>query len=197
MKQFLRSAGDSLHWILGSQRGAELPTSWRDTESGVRDPSPVLQRVYSLVSIISTVMITIVLITVLIELKQACLPAVLPPAEPCPEDWIYYQRRCYFFSENEADWARSEDFCSSQGACLILIDDKKEMNFITTQMWAPSVWIGLHKNEREIQWLNGSAFNNQLFELHGKGECVYIQSKMAYLSSCTVPKNWVCRKEPY
>lgn len=188
------AARHALTWLFRPSDRRALLGGCTDAEEIVQDPWPLLRRLDIFVSITSALMILLILLTVL---QRTWSPRPNSPAEPCPEDWMYYQRRCYFFSEFEADWETSKRFCSSCGASLIFIDNKKEMNFITTQMWRPCVWIGLHKTEREILWLNGSTFDKQLFDVHGTGECVYIQSKEAFFSSCTVPKSWVCRKEPY
>nr|XP_033784832.1 C-type lectin domain family 2 member B-like [Geotrypetes seraphini] len=183
-KKLLRVVKTSLSRVFRRPRG----------ERDCQDPWPFIRGLDILISVTCVLIVLLIVMTVL---QQNWRSLLYSPAEPCPEDWMYYQRHCYFFSETEADWETSKNFCFSHGACLLLINNEKELNFITAQMRTSSVWIGLHKTEKEILWLNGSGFDNQMFEMHGKEGCVCIQSKVAAFSNCTIPKSWICRKEPY
>uniref|UniRef100_A0A803TVX9 C-type lectin domain-containing protein n=1 Tax=Anolis carolinensis TaxID=28377 RepID=A0A803TVX9_ANOCA len=44
----------------------------------------------------------------------------------CPDDWIGYRRKCYYFSLEKRNWTSSQDFCSSQKATLLIFNDNKE-----------------------------------------------------------------------
>ncbi|XP_045410316.1 C-type lectin domain family 2 member B isoform X3 [Lemur catta] len=45
----------------------------------------------------------------------------------CPDDWIGFQDKCYYFSEKEGDWKSSKDNCTTAHADLTTIDTDKEM----------------------------------------------------------------------
>ncbi|XP_075297729.1 C-type lectin domain family 2 member L-like [Opisthocomus hoazin] len=57
-------------------------------------------------------------------------PPKLPQLEPCPDDWLYYKKKCYYHSGATADWSSSQEFCSDYGASLAVIDSRQELNFI-------------------------------------------------------------------
>lgn len=73
---------------------------------------------------------------------QACHPSppeaehLLSPAAskgcikceaPCPEDWLLYGRKCYYFSEEPRDWNTGRQFCHTHEAALAVIQSQKEL----------------------------------------------------------------------
>lgn len=46
---------------------------------------------------------------------------------PCPEDWLLYGRKCYFFSEEPRDWNTGRQYCHSHEAALAVIQSQKEL----------------------------------------------------------------------
>lgn len=52
------------------------------------------------------------------------------PAAPvlaCPDDWVGYQRVCYYLSPEEGSWKESQEKCSSLGASLAVLTRRWEM----------------------------------------------------------------------
>ncbi|KAG8127776.1 hypothetical protein E2320_014653, partial [Naja naja] len=45
---------------------------------------------------------------------------------PCLTDWIWHQKKCFYFSDKEESWSASQDFCSFYNASLAIIE-KEEM----------------------------------------------------------------------
>nr|XP_009936781.1 PREDICTED: uncharacterized protein LOC104333016 [Opisthocomus hoazin] len=58
---------------------------------------------------------------------------VCPSVELCPSGWLYFQRKCYYLSESEADWNYSQSLCSSHNASLLVIENHQELLIIITQ----------------------------------------------------------------
>uniref|UniRef100_H9GKG6 Uncharacterized protein n=1 Tax=Anolis carolinensis TaxID=28377 RepID=H9GKG6_ANOCA len=52
------------------------------------------------------------------------LPAVL--ADSCPDGWVGYRKKCYYFSLTEGNWTVGNIYCSSHNASLAVIDSQKE-----------------------------------------------------------------------
>lgn len=44
----------------------------------------------------------------------------------CPATWIGFQRKCYYFSENETNWKTSLEKCEAMEASLTSIDSQEE-----------------------------------------------------------------------
>lgn len=52
---------------------------------------------------------------------------------PCPEDWLLYGRKCYYFSEEPRDWNTGRQYCHTHEAALAVIQSQKEL---------VSAWVG-------------------------------------------------------
>uniref|UniRef100_A0A8C4W073 C-type lectin domain-containing protein n=1 Tax=Gopherus evgoodei TaxID=1825980 RepID=A0A8C4W073_9SAUR len=70
-----------------------------------------------------------------------------PPAAArcCPDGWVGYGGKCYYFSEAEGDWNNSQSNCSSFSASLAEIDTPQEMAFIKRHKDLSEHWIGLRR----------------------------------------------------
>ncbi|KAJ7317283.1 hypothetical protein JRQ81_003445 [Phrynocephalus forsythii] len=84
------------------------------------------------------------------------------PVYSCPEDWIGYQGRCYYFAEAEGNWESSRKNCSAFNASLAVIDSQEEMGFMIRYKTPADHWIGLRRNEKTApwRWINHTIFNN-------------------------------------
>ncbi|KAH1183410.1 hypothetical protein KIL84_004902, partial [Mauremys mutica] len=124
--------------------------------------------------------------------------ALDPPAVPCcPDGWVGYQGRCYYFSKTEGNWNYSLTNCSALSASLAGIDSEQDMAFMLRYKGKSDHWIGLRR-EQELgqpwKWANGTEFND-LFEVRGGGDCGYLNDENGVSSSrCTNERHWICTK---
>ncbi|XP_074967284.1 C-type lectin domain family 2 member L-like [Phalacrocorax aristotelis] len=118
----------------------------------------------------------------------------LPHLEPCPDDWLYYKKKCYYHSEAVADWKSSQKSCSDYGASLAVIDSHQELNFIMYRMRITDFWIGLRRRGSKIFWVNGKSFDTNLFHVNitNDGDCVHIDSAFVSTRRCSSVRNWLC-----
>ncbi|XP_075364863.1 uncharacterized protein LOC142412860 isoform X3 [Mycteria americana] len=86
-------------------------------------------------------------------------PPKLPQLEPCPDDWLYYKKKCYYHSRAMADWNSSQEFCSAYGASLAVVDSHQELDFIMYRIRITDFWIGLRRKGNKFFWVNGELFN--------------------------------------
>ncbi|CAI5767982.1 C-type lectin domain-containing protein [Podarcis lilfordi] len=87
--------------------------------------------------------------------------AVLGPA--CPDGWVGYEGKCYFFSEEERNWTSAQSFCISQGSSLAKIQSELEMVFMLRFKGEAEHWIGLRKDFNDTWiWADGSEYCNTL-----------------------------------
>uniref|UniRef100_A0A8B9UJ62 Uncharacterized protein n=1 Tax=Anas zonorhyncha TaxID=75864 RepID=A0A8B9UJ62_9AVES len=45
----------------------------------------------------------------------------------CPDKWIGFQSKCYYFSEDESNWNMSLEKCKAMEASLTFIDSLEEL----------------------------------------------------------------------
>ncbi|XP_067422157.1 C-type lectin domain family 2 member D-like isoform X2 [Emydura macquarii macquarii] len=119
-----------------------------------------------------------------------------PPAGPvCPDGWVGYQGKCYYFSETEGNWTYCRSNCSSLGASLAGIDSEQEMTFLLRYKGVHDHWIGLQREQGQPwKWTNGTTFNS-LFTIRGGGDCAYLNDENGVSSSrCYTERRWICSK---
>ncbi|CAM4561315.1 C-type lectin domain family 2 member D-like [Lepidochelys kempii] len=124
------------------------------------------------------------------------VPSPGPPFVPCcPERWVGYRGKCYYFSKEEKNWDSSQHFCSSFSASLAAIDTREEKDFMMNYAGLVEHWIGLRRESSQPwKWVNGTLFNQQLFEVRAEGDCAYLSDVFVSSSRCYSLRNWICSK---
>ncbi|XP_039372981.1 C-type lectin domain family 2 member D-like isoform X1 [Mauremys reevesii] len=145
-----------------------------------------------------TVAASIVLVVLVVAV--VALAVLVLKAQPqfmawCPDGWIGYQGKCYYFSEGEKNWTYSQSNCSAFGASLAVIDSKQDLAFMMRYKGVSEHWIGLWREQegQPWKWVNGSDFNSS-FPIRAGGHCAYLDDKGVSSSRCTTERNWVCSK---
>ncbi|ELK13807.1 C-type lectin domain family 2 member L [Pteropus alecto] len=115
---------------------------------------------------------------------------------PCPEDWLLYGRKCYFFSEEPRDWNTGRQHCHSHEAALAVIQSQKELEFMF-KFTRREPWIGLRRVGDEFHWVNGDPFDPDTFPIAGLGECVFVEPTRLVSTECLMTRPWVCSKMAY
>ncbi|CAM4635834.1 unnamed protein product [Lepidochelys olivacea] len=173
-----------------------------DLETGGEpDPRPNCRKCnYKTCTIVLTVALAIMFL-VLIILLAVWRPQLLSadlglPAGPtCPDGWIGYRGRCYYFSEAERNWTCSLTHCSALSASLAEINSEQEMAFLLCYKGRFDHCIGLRRDPGQLwKWANGTKFNN-LFPIGGGGDCAYLNDLSAVSSwRCSSERPWICTK---
>ncbi|XP_066217288.1 early activation antigen CD69 [Saccopteryx leptura] len=153
-------------------------------------------------AVMNIVMLTVLTITIIaLSVGQYNCPAQDMSSEPsgshissCPDDWVGYQRKCYFFSNTTENWNLAQNSCFKHGATLALIDSEKDMIFLKRYVGRAKHWIGM-KNEigQAWKWLNGKDFNNW-FNLTGRENCAFLNSTEVSNTECGKNLHWICSK---
>ncbi|XP_073078490.1 C-type lectin domain family 2 member B-like [Manis javanica] len=113
----------------------------------------------------------------------------------CPEDWIGFQNKCYYFSQEEGVWNSSRHNCSTQLADLTVIDTTGEMDFLRRFKSSSNHWIGLEITEDQTaKWINGAIFN-KWFNIRGSEKCAYLNDDGVATARCYMERKWICRKK--
>uniref|UniRef100_G3RBD3 C-type lectin domain family 2 member D n=1 Tax=Gorilla gorilla gorilla TaxID=9595 RepID=G3RBD3_GORGO len=75
----------------------------------------------------------------------------------CPESWIGFQRKCFYFSDDTKNWTSSQRFCDSQDADLAQVESFQELNFLLRYKGPSDHWIGLSREQGQPwKWINGT-----------------------------------------
>ncbi|XP_069837883.1 C-type lectin domain family 2 member D-like [Dendropsophus ebraccatus] len=121
-------------------------------------------------------------------------PVIVPP-DPCEDGWIWYKKKCYYFSTNISEWEKSQDFCATRSASLAVVDSPQELSFMIRYKGSPDHWIGLKRENNTLPWVwtNGSIFT-ETFQIAGVSDCVLVNSGRISSASCYSDKHWICSK---
>ncbi|XP_073451678.1 C-type lectin domain family 2 member B-like [Aquarana catesbeiana] len=114
---------------------------------------------------------------------------------PCEDDWIWYRKKCYYFSKKYDEWQNSQDFCVSHNASLALIDSQEELEFLQRFKGSSDHWIGLKREDNGGLWMwtNGSVFNDT-FHIDGVSPCVFLNRERVSSAACYSDRYYICNK---
>uniref|UniRef100_A0A8C8VLG4 C-type lectin domain-containing protein n=1 Tax=Pelusios castaneus TaxID=367368 RepID=A0A8C8VLG4_9SAUR len=123
---------------------------------------------------------------------QKCPSAVLGPT--CPDGWVGYRGKCYYFSEDRKDWASSQTRCSALNASLAVMDTRQDMDFMMRHCNL-NHWIGLQMDQQQHwKWANALWLLSCRFQIEGFGACAYLYQSMISSLGCNSEKHWICSK---
>ncbi|XP_038226765.1 C-type lectin domain family 2 member D-like isoform X1 [Dermochelys coriacea] len=175
----------------------------RDAENGAKPdyaPDTICKTLSShkaktaVACLMSTMTILILILTVALAVETSHVPEPLLSEPCCPDGWVGYQGKCYYFSEAEGNWKSSQHHCSLLGASLAGVDTLQDLAFLMRYKGRSYHWIGLWREESQPwKWTNGTEFNS-MFEVRGGGSCAYLNDVAVISSRCLTEKNWVCSK---
>ncbi|XP_036001852.1 C-type lectin domain family 4 member E-like [Fundulus heteroclitus] len=85
---------------------------------------------------------------------------------PCLNDWTLQGEKCFYFSEDRADWISSQYHCMSLGGAVATIKTEEEQEFLfktaQSRSQGDSYWLGLRGSGAEgtWQWSDGAPLEN-------------------------------------
>ncbi|XP_075409469.1 C-type lectin domain family 2 member B [Tenrec ecaudatus] len=125
-----------------------------------------------------------------VELNGKC------PQHVCPDDWIGFRDRCYYFSkEHEGSFDSSSHNCSSLHSNLTTIDTVEEMAFLKHFKCNYDHWIGMTLTKNHTgKWVNGTPFDNWFF-VRGSEGCAYLNEVGVAAARCSSERKWICKKK--
>ncbi|KAI4541615.1 hypothetical protein MG293_008757 [Ovis ammon polii] len=76
--------------------------------------------------------------------------------DTCPEAWIYFQKKCYYFGEGAKKWIQARYACEDLDGRLVSIHSPEEQDFLTKRANWRGSWIGLRDLdiEGEFIWMD-------------------------------------------
>ncbi|XP_039677198.1 C-type lectin domain family 4 member M-like [Perca fluviatilis] len=122
----------------------------------------------------------------------------------CPRGWTTFGNSWYFKSEEKKTWSGSRADCEQRGADLVVINNKKEQEFVSELSKDGESWIGLWKEWTQggWEWVDGSPLTETFWAagqpLHDSewnpGTCCDQQGKWTQGYS-NDNRKWICEKK--
>ncbi|XP_027437494.1 low affinity immunoglobulin epsilon Fc receptor isoform X3 [Zalophus californianus] len=120
----------------------------------------------------------------------------------CPEKWVNFQRKCYYFGEGPKRWIQARFACSKLRGRLVSIHSQEEQDFLVRHANRKGTWIGLRDLDREGEfiWMDQGPLNYSNWRPGepnngGQGEdCVMMQGSGEWNDAFCGSRldGWVC-----
>uniref|UniRef100_A0A4W3KI48 C-type lectin domain-containing protein n=1 Tax=Callorhinchus milii TaxID=7868 RepID=A0A4W3KI48_CALMI len=78
--------------------------------------------------------------------KRRCPSCVL-----CPDEWTFFNQKCYYFSSNNLNWKHPENVCTVN-MCAYGAHRDTIQQFLTRKINSRAHWIGLTDETAEGVW---------------------------------------------
>ncbi|XP_039730213.1 uncharacterized protein LOC120611706 isoform X2 [Pteropus medius] len=106
------------------------------------------------ISVIICSFITILVIIISLVLKERSTMPVLeyPVCAACPEQWIGFGNKCFYFSDDTRNWTHSQAFCASLKSQLVQFETLEELKFLKRYKGLSDHWIGLSRESSHHIW---------------------------------------------
>ncbi|XP_042103495.1 killer cell lectin-like receptor subfamily F member 1 isoform X2 [Ovis aries] len=117
----------------------------------------------------------------------------------CSSEWLNYQEKCYWFSNEMKSWSDSYRYCLGEKSHLLIIQNQLELAFIQkTLKQSNYVWIGLNFTslKRTWTWVDDSPLDSKIFLIKGPAQensCAAIKENGIYSETCNSVFKWICQ----
>nr|XP_056704475.1 C-type lectin domain family 5 member A-like [Euleptes europaea] len=113
--------------------------------------------------------------------------------------WESYRGNLYTFSEEMLEWGASYSECMDQNSNLVIINDKKEMEFLQNKTRNADYFIGLEypDDDNKWLWLDGTEPKGNLFTMRPNEvnkQCATLRGSVVSPASCFQKNRWICEK---
>ncbi|XP_011808607.1 PREDICTED: C-type lectin domain family 17, member A [Colobus angolensis palliatus] len=122
----------------------------------------------------------------------------------CPEGWLPFEGKCYYFSPITKSWDEARIFCQENYSHLVIINSFAEHNFVAKAHGSPRVyWLGLNDKgqEGDWRWLDGSPVTLSFWEpeepnnIHNE-DCATMNKDGRWNDlSCYKTTYWICERK--
>ncbi|TFJ97749.1 C-type lectin domain family 5 member A [Platysternon megacephalum] len=118
-----------------------------------------------------------------------------------PLQWEGHGGNYYLFSKAKEVWSSSRTECDDQSSDLVVISDRKELEFLRNKTRDADYFIGLTYSEMEMRWywIDKTELTRGLFTLKPKtldyeNDCAIIRAGEVSPASCHKRNQWICEK---
>lgn len=113
----------------------------------------------------------------------------------CPNGWIGFGNKCFYFSEEQRNWTVSQAYCRAQAAELARFDSLEELNFLKRCASYFGHWIGLYREslQHPWKWTDNTEYNN-MEPLFGDGHMARLISYIIANHDIYSREFWICNK---
>ncbi|XP_039602987.1 C-type lectin domain family 10 member A-like [Polypterus senegalus] len=102
--------------------------------------------------------------------KEGSREGSAEPTADCPLNWQKFQKSCYYVSLIQKSWNDSRAFCFDMQSDLVVINNKRENDFIKQNNLMGAFWMGLAETDKDNwKWVDGTDYQTN-FKLWDEGQ---------------------------
>ncbi|XP_072846444.2 CD209 antigen-like protein D [Pogona vitticeps] len=117
--------------------------------------------------------------------------------------WQEFHGSCYYFSETAEKWTDAKKLCALSNSHLIIINSRKEQDFVIGNIKSVSMWLGLNDvhTEGTWHWIDGSIPTQTYWRVgepnnDGDEDCAALYNNGKWNDiSCDVQVHYGCERE--
>nr|XP_057939257.1 CD209 antigen-like protein C [Doryrhamphus excisus] len=141
------------------------------------------------------------------QLRAAITVLNATKVKTCPSNWKKFETSCYYSSSlAKKTWYLSRNYCQGNGADLVIINSKEEMEFVNGLFTNnKEVWMGLTDEgvEGQWKWVDGTSLttaywaDSQPNSYNGNQDCAEFWHRSSGKAEwndekCSSHRYWVC-----
>lgn len=114
----------------------------------------------------------------------------------CPSGWVSNSGSCYYISPKERSFTNAKNYCISLGGSLVIFKTLNEYNSFKSIIPNDKFFIGLEKVGGNWFWIDGSVFDNTMWESGkpGSDSCGRYSGNGIEDRSCNDEERFVCER---
>lgn len=148
------------------------------------------------------------------DLAKTCMSSGVKVKQctPCPDSWLQFEGRCYYFSTERHEWITALTSCKAMGSHLTILHNHNQHEFLEKEAreldgFDYHFWIGLSDNGTTgvWKWVDGTPVNKTYWDdshdPHHSGSrdegCAVLDSRAVlwFDLPCNFHYKWICETE--
>ncbi|KAI5934107.1 C-type lectin domain family 2 member D11-like [Manis javanica] len=169
--------------------------SGQEKLQGKRSGNTSAKRTFCCLLVTAACLAVVTVLPIALARRKSELISEYPVNATCPQTWIGFGNKCFYFSEETRNWTFSQIFCASLEAHLVQFETAEELNFLKRYKGPSDHWIGLRRESSHHiwKWTDNTEYH-VWFVIKGGGECAYLNDNGVSSARVYTDRKWICSK---
>ncbi|XP_057632643.1 C-type lectin domain family 2 member H-like [Chionomys nivalis] len=154
-------------------------------------------KLYCFCVVIMVLTVAVIVLSVTLSVRKENQVVLTPGScyANCPNGWIGFGNKCFYFSEDRRNRTLSQAYCEAQASQLARFDSLEELNFMKRYASYPIRWIGLYResSQHPWKWTDNTEYNH-LERIFGGAHMGALSDYMITNHGSHTKQFWICSK---
>nr|WEG72075.1 protein r161 [Murid betaherpesvirus 2] len=159
------------------------------------ESTDLTSRVYCCYVIIILLVVVIIVLSAVISVRPSQYQPNTTIHDNCPQDWIGFSDKCYYFSDTVANCTESQKLCKLNDSDLARFDNEAELDLLLRYKKLFDYWIGLYRdtNNSTLKWRDNTLYTGS-YTVRGVEKCGYLSDGIISTARMYADKRRICSK---